>query len=349
MIKVSFIVAIYNVGKYLPRCIESIVSQQMNNIEILLVNDGSTDDGLAICNSYAERDSRIKVIDQENSGANAARNKGLQLAQGEWVYFVDGDDFVDPAVCTAIEQYLDGNFDIVMFSYARYVDQQVKQLWDSKDGIVFHKGDFKELQLSDLNRLGNYRYNFKIFDPATLCNKMYRRSFLMKNHLSFIPGFPKLQDMTFNLMVYDYAQSAIYIPHVGYYYQYNDQSVTNRYQQDMIHKFDVINRWLGQFIAGRKEDERYVRAYRERIATNMRTCVVRCICHPKNESSYRERRAQFLRLRNTEPYRIALDRTGIRAFYGYKERILAFAVKYRLFGVCEFLCVMFDKMQAKHS
>lgn len=345
MVKVSFIVAIYNVGCYLPQCIESMVNQGMKNVEIILINDGSTDDCLDICESYAARDDRIKVINQENGGANAARNAGLQIARGEWVYFVDGDDFIDRAACTAIEKYLDMAYDIVMFSHARFINGQVKQVPYSEMKLEFHGKDFEELQLSALNRLGKYRYNFNVLDAATLCNKMYRRSFLLANKLSFIPNFPKLQDMTFNLMVYDYADSAVYIPHVGYYYQYNDQSVSHRYQNNMIEKFDVINAWFADFCADKKEDDRFIKAYRERIATHMRTCIVRYLCNRKNERPYRERKAEYLRLRGSEPYGSALDQTIIGAFCGYKERVLAFAVKYRLFWLCELLCILYEKVK----
>ena len=345
MIKVSFIVAIYNVGQYLPHCIESIVSQYMNNIEILLVNDGSTDGSLSICNSYAVRDSRIRVIDQKNGGANAARNKGLQEAKGEWVYFVGGNDFGDATVCTGIQEYLDLEYDIVIFSHARYASGKVTPVPYAESKIDFAKTDFKELQFAALNRLGNYQYNYRVLDAATLCNKMYRRSFLLLNRIFFVPDFPKLQDMSFNLMVYDHADRAVYVPNVGYYYQYNDQSVSHRYQKNLIEKFDVINAWFGRFAEAKKDDVRYMRAYRERISTHMRTCIVLYFCNRENLAPYRERRAEFLQLRKMEPYRSALDQTGILAFHGYKERILAFAVKYQMFWLCELLCVLYDKIK----
>ena len=345
MIKVSFVVAVYNVDQYLSQCIESIINQNMEQVEILLVNDGSTDGSLSICNSYAAKDSRIRVIDQKNGGAIAARNKGLQEAKGEWVYFVDGDDFVDSAVCTGIEQYLDINYDIVMFSHARFAGGQIRKVSYFDEKIVFQKEDFKDLQLSALNRLGSYKYNFKVLDAASIWNKMYRRSFLLDNRISFIPDFPKLQDLSFNLMVYEQADSAVYIPNIGYYFRYNDQSVSHRYQKNLIEKFDVINAWFGRFVEGKKEDTRYMRAYRERIATHMRTCIVLYFCNVENKAPYRERRAEFLHLRKMEPYRSALDQTGIMAFHGYKERILAFAVKHRMFWLCEWLCVLYDKIK----
>lgn len=345
MIKVSFIVAVYNVSQYLPQCIESIIDQNMKDVEILLVNDGSTDDSLSICNDYAGQDGRIRVIDQPNGGANAARNRGLQEAEGEWVYFVDGDDFVDPTVCTGIEPYLNMDYDIVMFSHARYAKGKVIPVPYAKSKIELSKADFKELQLSALNRLGDYRYNYRVLDAATLCNKMYRRSFLIANGISFIPDFPKLQDMSFNLKGYDYADRAVYVPNIGYYYQYNDQSVSHRYQKNLLEKFDVINAWFGQFAQGKREDAGYMKAYRERIATHMRTCVVLYFCNSENKAPYRERRAEFLHLRAVEPYCGALDQTGVLAFSGYKERILAFAVKYRLFALCELLCFLYERLK----
>ena len=343
MIKVSFVVAIYNVGRYLPQCIESIVEQNMTNVEILLVNDGSTDDSLAICESYAARDDRIRVINQVNGGANAARNAGLQLARGEWVYFVDGDDFVAPTVCTGIEKYLDQNYDIVMFSNARFVNGQIGSIPYSKEEKILQKEDFEELQLSALNRLGRYRFNYEVLDLVSIWNKMYRNSFLKSNRLSFIPDFPKLQDLSFNLLVYQQASRAVYTPNVGYYFRHNDQSVSHRYQKDMIEKFDVINAWFEKFIADKRDNDKFVAAYRERIATHMRTCIVRYLCNRQNEKSYRERKSEFHRLRVSEPYKTALDQTRIRSFHGYKEQVLAYAVKYRQFWLCELLCMLNEK------
>ena len=93
--KVSVIVPIYNVQDYLPKCLNSLINQTLKDIEIICINDGSTDDSLIILQNFAFQDKRIKVIDQENKGVSAARNAGLDIAKGEFVGFVDGDDWVD--------------------------------------------------------------------------------------------------------------------------------------------------------------------------------------------------------------------------------------------------------------
>ena len=112
---ISVIVPVYNVEKYLPKCVESILAQGVEDIELLLVNDGSKDNSLAICNAYAERDSRVKVLDKPNGGVSSARNLALDNATGEWVTFVDADDwFADNALAECVP-YI-GEYDIIRFA-----------------------------------------------------------------------------------------------------------------------------------------------------------------------------------------------------------------------------------------
>ena len=343
-IKVSFVVAIYNVEKYLSRCIESMTEQTMREIEIILVNDGSSDRCLEICKSFAARDDRIIVIDQKNQGANAARNSGLRAARGEWVYFVDGDDYVDRQVCTNLEAYMAQDYELILFTNAVCSGDKVKTVSHSDESICFGGKDIVELQLSALNRLGKYRYEMNIVEPACIWNKIYSREFLERNNLAFVPDFPKLQDLSFNLLVYGKAQKAIYVPIVGYYYQINQESVTRKYQPDIIEKLAVANAWFGQF-ASAQEDGRFAQAYAERVATHIRTCIVLCLCNSRNPEKYRVRKEKFLRLRMSEPYRRSVDCVSVFDYKGYKERILALAVKWKCFWLCEALCRLNDIRQ----
>lgn len=105
MEKVSVIVPVYNIEKYVGVCIESIVHQDYDNLEIILVNDGSTDSSLRICEEYAQKDTRIRIINGKNAGRGAARNRGVECATGDYVTFIDGDDFVDSNyVSSLVEQ-----------------------------------------------------------------------------------------------------------------------------------------------------------------------------------------------------------------------------------------------------
>lgn len=340
-VRVSFVVAIYNVSKYLGRCIESLMNQEEDDIEIILVNDGSTDDCLEICNSYADRDSRIMVIDHTNQGANAARNNGLHAANGEWVYFVDGDDYVDTAVCRNLANYMAQDYDVIFFTNAVCSGSKVKPVSHSSQSVVFGRNDFVELQLSALNRLGRYKYEMNVVEPACIWNKIYNRKFLLDNQIEFVPNFPKLQDISFNLLVYDKARKGIYIPIIGYYYQINNGSVTHRYQENIIEKFEVVNQWFSLF-AAQKRDPRFDKAYAERVTTHIRTCIVLYLCNSGNHQKYSARKKKFIQLRMSEPYYSAVENTSILEYRGYKEKILALAVKRKWFWLCEALCRLND-------
>lgn len=127
MVKVSFIIPVYNVEKYVAQCIESLCEQKEKNIEIILIDDGSTDSSLKICKEYKERDDRIKVIYQVNQGACVARNKGLVEAKGDWICFVDGDDWVEKNICSDISPYMDQDYDIIFFSYNKIYGNRKKK------------------------------------------------------------------------------------------------------------------------------------------------------------------------------------------------------------------------------
>lgn len=118
--KISVIVPVYNAEKYLRQCVESVIAQTYTDMEMILVNDGSRDNSLAICNEYASKDSRIEVIDKPNGGPSSARNRGLDEAKGEYVYFMDADDWIEK---NFLEVFFNGNedekYDIIFQGFVR--------------------------------------------------------------------------------------------------------------------------------------------------------------------------------------------------------------------------------------
>lgn len=124
-LKYSFIIPIYNIENYIRKCVDSILNQEYKNFEIILINDGSTDESLNICNNYAQIDKRVKVINQSNTGVNVARIKGIEAASGKYICCVDGDDFIEKDYLSIIENYtLEDNIDIICFNY--YVNTSKK-------------------------------------------------------------------------------------------------------------------------------------------------------------------------------------------------------------------------------
>ncbi|MEI3161840.1 MAG: glycosyltransferase [Lachnospirales bacterium] len=121
---ISIIVPVYNAEKYICQCMDSLVNQTLESIEIIAIDDGSTDNSLNILEKYKNNDSRVKIICQKNSGASVARNKGLEMAQGDYIFFLDADDYIDNSAFSAMyENAIKYNVDIITFNCKSFSDE----------------------------------------------------------------------------------------------------------------------------------------------------------------------------------------------------------------------------------
>ncbi|MCD7921114.1 MAG: glycosyltransferase [Clostridiales bacterium] len=340
MTKISFVIPIYNNETYVAQCIESLCRQKEREIEILLVDDGSTDQSGEICRAYAEKDCRIRVFHQSNQGANTARNKGLAEAKGEWICFVDGDDYVEGNLCSVLLPYLRPEYDMIIYSYYRIFGKVQKRVRSARKEIELGKRDFEDMQIAAMNCLGPYRFNASCLDAVSVWNKIYRKEFLEQHHLCFIPELRKLQDLTFNLKVYDFAEHGLYLNAALYNYRINASSVSNRYQPDIVEKFQQIHRFLIPFVE-EKQDSRLQEVLWERIATHMRTCTVLYFCNRKNRKPYAERKQDFFIFLEQEPFATARQKVHVTHFT-FKEMLLSRAVNRKCFFVCELLNRLYD-------
>ena len=178
MAKLSVIIPIYNVEKYIPQCLDSILNQSFKDFEIICVNDGSSDNSLSVLQSYKAKDERIIIIDKKNEGSGIARNAGLSIAKGDYIYFVDGDDWVEENVFDKIIAKADElNTDILIFGGLSYYEGKGKKGGYSADKLpkkylnkVFSAKDIKK----DI---------FKF--PSTAWTKLYKRDFLIENNIKF--------------------------------------------------------------------------------------------------------------------------------------------------------------------
>lgn len=338
MIKLSFIVPVYNVEPYIACCVESLINQNNsnNNIEIILIDDGSTDGSLKICREYEKRFENIKVFHQENKGANVARNLGLNHAAGEWVCFVDGDDWVDTKLYIALQDEMVKDWDIIMYSYKKVIRGKKYSGTPKAAYMEIYDEEFKELQVAALNNnTMKGKYNLSFIHAAAAWNKLYRRKFLQEHCLQFEPSMPKIQDLEFNLNVYKHARKGVYRIEELYYYRYNENSISNRYQPDIIEKFQIVNSCIEKFVRNNFSED-LLRAYYGRIATHFRTIVVLYLCNKKNKEKYSIRKRKFLALLRTEPYATAMKMVDLSNF-PYKERALSTAIKYHSFICCDVL------------
>ena len=211
---ISIIVPVYNVEKYLERCVNSIINQTYKNIEIILVNDGSTDNSGNICDKFGKKDSRIKIIHKSNGGLSDARNAGLKIAKGEYIGFVDSDDYIKEDMFeTLYNLNKEHNSEISIVSYYEYYNDKLIAVRDSKKLEVFNKiSAIKELLID--TKIQSYAWN-----------KLFKKE-LFEN-LEF-PTNKNFEDIATTLLLFEKANKIVLLEDPKYYYLRRDNSIVGK-------------------------------------------------------------------------------------------------------------------------
>lgn len=245
---ISFIVPIYNVERYLQKCVDSILAQSYSNIEVVLVDDGSTDESVAICDSYANRDKRVQVIHKENGGASSARNEGLSFAHGSYIAFIDSDDYVSPSMA---EKLLDAisktDSDLAMCNFA-YTDEL---------GNI--TGSF-----SDDTKAGEYRTEELLRKVAAgwtfgilVWNKLFKKE-LFDGGLLFLEGRIAEDEMIAHRLLAR-VRKAVIIPDVLCFYRQRTGSVTNSaFNEKNLDSLEALIDRVEFFISINEEELAYI-------------------------------------------------------------------------------------------
>ena len=211
---VSIIVPIYNSAKDMVPCLESIKNQKYQNLEVLLVNDGSNDASLEICRMYARLDSRIIIIDKENSGVSGTRNVAIERATGQYLQFVDSDDQLDPnATRLLVEAATETESDLVICNYCSGFPEGKKTGKTTVYGYMppYIKMDKSQFARCLMEEPASFYY-------GVMWNKLYRRDIIMKHNIRCNEQFTWSEDMLFNLSYIRYAESFYAIRTPLYYY-----------------------------------------------------------------------------------------------------------------------------------
>lgn len=212
--KISIIVPIYNAELYLNECIDSIISQSYNNIELILINDGSKDNSEKICLNYANKDKRIKYIYQKNAGVSAARNNGVKESSGEYILFVDSDDFLEKDALSQIIENIK-NVDLLCFGYkAVYTDKSINNCLQSE---LCDLNTIKEKILLD-NNIGGF-----------LWNKLFLSKIIKNNELKFNQKIHFCEDLLFVTEYIKYCKKIKYINQCLYHYRMRKSSASGNY------------------------------------------------------------------------------------------------------------------------
>lgn len=282
--KFSFVVPVHGVDDYLNKCISSILNISKYELECIVVCDGASEYCINLCMEFRKKDSRVKVIVQNNQGVSVARNVGIAAAKGDWLIFCDGDDYVDSRILEKVDEYIrSSDVDIVVFDYYCLYDgkKEVENMLTT--GRKIFEGEEKECLF--ISAVTPIYYGLKNHaNVGVPWAKAYKTEFIKKNGISFEPILRRKQDMVFNLNAFVNAGKIGYFDVPLYYYCVHNGSAVNRYYSDYevlamaildsIHKID-----------GLKEYACYKDVYYARTIGELIDCFNLQIMHKDNKKS----------------------------------------------------------------
>ena len=233
---ISIIVPVYNVEEYLEECLESIRQQTFTDIEVILVNDGSTDSSKEICERFCQADNRFKLINQENQGQSVARNRGVKESVGQFIMFVDSDDVINTNVLEVLLPYMKTDVDIIECRMTR----KKEEFFLNKTSTIVFEGNSKEAIL-----------NCIAFKEVKYCafKKLYRREIVQK--IPFLEGYI-YEDVFTGINYLKHIRKIVVIDYIGYYYRVRANStMTKSFNEKDLDIFKVGNKLIDSF----KDDE----------------------------------------------------------------------------------------------
>lgn len=228
---VSIIIPVYNTQDYLKECLKSATEQTFDDIEIICVDDGSTDGSVDIVKEFEKNDARVHLISQKNSGVSVARNTGIKNSKGTYILFLDADDVLDKdCVRKAYEKIIKTKSDIVAFGTFTVCGENVEKRWDFD--IIKKLADGK-LNSKDLSVVINLMHN--------IWDKLYRRDFLIENDIQFPVGYKIGEDGVFNILCYLNDAKYSYLPECLYNYRVYQGSTVHRIESSILHNIEAFN------------------------------------------------------------------------------------------------------------
>lgn len=239
--RISIIIPVYNTEKYLSQCLDSVVNQTYKELEIIIVNDGSTDRSLHIAQSYATKDARIIVISQDNQGQSVARNEGLKIASSEYVFFIDSDDYIGLNACEYLNHEIEQRgYDLIIFGRYSFYDDNNKLVYDK---VIIDDDDYISGQDYLLKHIGKNTFT------ASPCNKLFKKQLLDKYLIRFESGII-YEDLLYVFESLFYANNIKLIEKPFYFYrQTRPESTVNTIKEkdkDVLITIDLLERFLQQ-------------------------------------------------------------------------------------------------------
>lgn len=329
---VSVIVPIYNAALTLEKCVSSLFAQTYKNIEIILVNNGSIDDSLELCRKLASLDNRILVLDLVEKGVSVARNKGVEIASGEYVTFVDADDCIDSNVCEIFAELNEKrHYDLFCYS-AKY--HKGKKVVDSflflENAEFFDENQKEELQIkvfAPQDPIFSYKMNTRFAGSA--CGKFYKREILLNNNLRFATETIISEDVLFNTLSLDFFHKIGYTKQCFYHYEQSKGSAQNRYRPNSDKCFVFVVEKIQEWLQNTGKDQRFVDAANCLFVHYLFGILKEDLCHKDNPDDKNVPQSHLYSILSESVF-VDVLRNVKWNYFSFTEKILVLMLKLKM-------------------
>lgn len=328
---ISVIVPVYKVEKYLNQCVDSITNQTYKNLEIILVEDGSPDNCGRICDEYAKKDSRIKVIHKENGGVSSARNVGLNTSTGNWIAFVDSDDWIEKEYFEAmINQAKKENANVILCGYNRIWKNNVEKVNASGETVNYTS---KKYLINSLNPQTGFGF----------CHmKLIQRECI--GEIRFNENLVVGEDALFNIQISKNIEKAVFLKQPIYNYRNNSNSVVKRYDENYANKYLYSMKVNKEYLLKNYYEEEILQNYYNFVAYHVMLVAINYCYHPYN--IVKNRRKLLKEVCNIKEFKEGIIRSNFENI-SLTRKITLFTLKYKLYIFTEIICKIRQKQNKR--
>lgn len=345
---VSVVIPIYNQEKYVRQCLESIKNQKNPQLQIIMVNDGSTDSSAKICEEFLQ-DDRFQYIYQENAGVSVARNKGLEMVVGDWVAFVDPDDYVPEGYFERLLQLIDKeDIDIVSCCCTGFDEEK-------EEADLFFREDFEASNDKEKEKLfmqllcSSYGQPNHVFTAIGVpWGKLYRTSFLNQEGLRFNPIIRRMQDNIFNMYAFQRARKIKYVNEPLYYYRLDHISQFGKKYNPYAFEYKrEIRKERYEFFYGGNywNNDKLRELYYNEGVLDFCEVVAGQILHKESNCTWKQKREFIRKLSNDEYFGKIMHHALLKNIEGSKRKLLYLLVRFRWYNMIVFLYFLKNKLK----
>ncbi len=336
---ISVIIPVYNTESYLRRCIDSVLGSVYQDFELLLVDDGSRDNSLQLCREYSVGDNRVKVIAQEHRGVSAARNRGISESRGEWIIFVDSDDFISCDFFSIVIQKKYEDQDLLIFDFA---GSDKKELQKKKEDRKREISDTQYIENENLYLVEKLLRSQQLekngrTDLRSPWAKAYRRRVIEQYSVCFPTELSMGEDQIFQIEYQMRTKCCTYIRRPVYFVETRPDSVTQCFQEDLLEQYQVFEERLKSVLEKHGCYTLLEEAYYDTVLSNMKGILVMSIFHPDSFRADRDTYGLCQRMQEDRRFREAVEmhngKTG-----DITRRILIFCFRFRWYGIVKLIC-----------